>query len=65
MLAGAPGASYGLTAMEFEGIATTEVHDKHWAKVFALGVRNGVEDLHAGGAFDDGQAPLLNRLTRR
>ena len=65
MLAGAPGASYGLTAMEFEGIATTEEHDKHSAKVFALGVRNSVEDPHAGCAFHDGQAPLLNRFTRR
>jgi hypothetical protein len=65
MLEGAPGASYGLTAMELEGIAPTEEHHKHWAKVFAFGVRNGVEDLHAGGAFDDGQAPLLNRLMRR
>jgi hypothetical protein len=40
-------------------------HDKYWSKVFALGARNGVEDLHSEGAFDDSQAPLLNRLTRR
>ena len=31
----------------------------------AVLVRNGVEDLHAAGAFDDRQAPVLNRLVRQ
>lgn len=35
------------------------------AVVFAVLVRNGVEDLHADGAFDDSQAPALNRLVRQ
>jgi hypothetical protein len=34
------------------------------AKLLALGVRNGVEDLHAAGCFDDSQAPLFNRTVR-
>jgi hypothetical protein len=39
-------------------------HDDLWAKVIALGARNGVEDLHANGAFSDAQAPALNRRMR-
>jgi hypothetical protein len=35
------------------------------AVLAAVLVRNGVEDLHADGAFDDGQAPILNRLVRQ
>jgi hypothetical protein len=35
-----------------------------WAVVIALGARNGVEDLHASGAFSDRQAPSLNRCLR-
>jgi hypothetical protein len=35
------------------------------AVLAAVLVRNGVEDLHAAGAFDDGQAPMLNRLVRQ
>lgn len=34
------------------------------AKVIALAARNGVEDLHAAGAFSDQQAPALNRRLR-
>lgn len=34
------------------------------AKVIALAARNGVEDLHADGAFSDKQAPALNRRIR-
>jgi hypothetical protein len=41
-----------------------DAQDRMWAKVLALGVRNGVEDLHADGAFDDSQAPAFNRLVR-
>lgn len=35
------------------------------ATIVAVLVRNGVEDLHADGAFDDSQAPTFNRLVRR
>lgn len=35
------------------------------AVVAAVLVRNGVEDLHAAGAFDDRQAPAFNRLVRQ
>lgn len=35
------------------------------AVLAAVLVRNGVEDLHAAGAFDDGQAPGLNRFVRQ
>lgn len=35
------------------------------AVLAAVLVRNGVEDLHAAGAFDDRQAPVLNRLVRQ
>jgi hypothetical protein len=35
------------------------------AVVAAVLVRNGVEDLHTVGAFDDQQAPALNRLVRQ
>jgi hypothetical protein len=35
-----------------------------WAKLLALGVRNGVEDLQAARAFEDTQAPAFNRLVR-
>lgn len=41
-----------------------DAQDRMWAKLLALGVRNGVEDLHAEGAFDDSQAPAFNRLVR-
>lgn len=34
------------------------------AKVIALAARNGVEELHAVGAFSDQQAPSLNRRLR-
>src|SRR5450759_482630 len=34
------------------------------AKTIALAARNGVEDLHAAGAFSDQQAPSLNRRIR-
>jgi hypothetical protein len=34
------------------------------AKVIALATRNGIEDLHANGAFSDRQAPALNRRIR-
>lgn len=34
------------------------------AKMIALAARNGVEDLHAAGAFSDQQAPALNRRIR-
>lgn len=34
------------------------------AKIIALAARNGVEDLHAAGAFSDQQAPALNRRIR-
>jgi hypothetical protein len=35
------------------------------AVVAAVLVRDGVEDLHAAGAFDDRQTPVLNRLVRQ
>jgi hypothetical protein len=35
------------------------------AVITAVLARNGVEDLHADGAFDDAQAPTLNRLLRQ
>jgi hypothetical protein len=38
--------------------------DVMWAKLIALGARNGVEDLHVAGAFSDRQAPALNRRLR-
>jgi hypothetical protein len=34
------------------------------AMVIAMAARNAVEDLHAGGAFTDQQAPALNRRLR-
>ncbi len=34
------------------------------AKIIALAARNGVENLHAAGAFSDQQAPALNRRIR-
>jgi hypothetical protein len=34
------------------------------AKMIALAARDGVEDLHADGAFSDQQAPALNRRLR-
>jgi hypothetical protein len=34
------------------------------AKMIALAARNGIEDLHAAGAFSDRQAPSLNRRIR-
>jgi hypothetical protein len=39
-------------------------YDAVLAKVIALSARNGVEDLHAAGAFSDQQAPSLNRRLR-
>lgn len=39
-------------------------YDAVYAKVIALAARNGVEDLHADGAFSDRQAPALNRRLR-
>ncbi len=38
--------------------------DGMWAKLIALGARNGAEDLHVAGAFSDRQAPALNRRLR-
>jgi len=38
--------------------------DAMWAKLIALGARNGAEDLHVAGAFSDRQAPALNRRLR-
>jgi hypothetical protein len=38
--------------------------DAMWAKLIALGARNGTEDLHVAGAFSDRQAPALNRSLR-
>jgi hypothetical protein len=35
------------------------------ATIFAVLARNGVEDLHSQGAFDDSQAPDFNRLMRQ
>jgi hypothetical protein len=35
-----------------------------WAKLIALGARNGTEDLHVAGVFSDRQAPALNRRLR-
>lgn len=48
-------SSHDVTNTDFE-VAT--------AKVIALAARNGVEDLHAAGAFSDRQAPALNRRIR-
>jgi hypothetical protein len=41
-----------------------ENHDALVARMIALAARNGVEDLHASGAFSDRQAPALNRRIR-
>ncbi|MGD0454006.1 MAG: hypothetical protein ABSB69_10450 [Solirubrobacteraceae bacterium] len=38
--------------------------DAMWAKLIALGARNGTEDLHVAGVFSDRQAPALNRRLR-
>jgi hypothetical protein len=38
--------------------------DATLAKMIALAARDGVEDLHADGAFSDQQAPSLNRRLR-
>jgi hypothetical protein len=43
---------------------TADDYDAVNAKVIALVARNGVEDLHAAGAFSDKQAPALNRRIR-
>lgn len=45
-------------------VSGDDAQDRMWAKLLALGVRNGVEDLHASGAFTDDQAPAFNRLVR-
>jgi hypothetical protein len=37
---------------------------RYMAKMLALGVRNGLEDLHCDGAFSDSEAPRLNRAVR-
>lgn len=39
-------------------------NDAVLAKVIALAARNGMEDLHATGAFSNQQAPSLNRRLR-
>jgi hypothetical protein len=39
-------------------------NDAMLAKVIALAARNGLEDLHAAGAFSDRQAPAFNRGIR-
>jgi hypothetical protein len=41
-----------------------DLHVRQTAKLFALAVRNGVEDLHAEGAFDDREASRLNSAIR-
>jgi hypothetical protein len=43
---------------------SSEDHATLWGKVIALAARNGVEGLHAQGAFSDEQAPALNRRLR-
>lgn len=45
-------------------VSGDDAQDRMWAELLALGVRNGVEDLHASGAFTDDQAPAFNRLVR-
>jgi hypothetical protein len=49
-----------------ENVTTSIDTDNHavLAKMIALAARNGVEDLHASGAFSDRQAPSLNRRLR-
>lgn len=50
--------------MSPEEFTALDVAAQH-AVLAAVLVRNGVEDLHAAGAFDDRQAPILNRLVRQ
>jgi hypothetical protein len=47
-----------------EQAPTDTDYDAVLAKVIALAARNGVEDLHAAGAFSNQQAPSLNRRLR-
>ncbi len=47
-----------------EQASTDTDYDALLAKVIALAARNGVEDLHAAGAFSNQQAPSLNRRLR-
>lgn len=47
-----------------EQASTDTDYDAVLAKVIALAARNGVEDLHAAGAFSNQQAPSLNRRLR-
>jgi hypothetical protein len=46
------------------GVLPEHDFDVILAKMIALAARNGVEDLHANGAFSDRQAPALNRRIR-
>lgn len=39
--------------------------DRFLAAYLATGARNGVEDLHASGAFTDAEAPTFNRAMRQ
>jgi hypothetical protein len=50
-----------MTAEDFTALDLPAQH----AVIAAVTVRNGVEDLHADGAFDDDQAPTFNRLVRQ
>lgn len=56
---------YGpLMLVDLAARISSEEHATLWAKVIALAARNGVEALHAQGAFSDEQAPALNRRLR-
>jgi hypothetical protein len=50
--------------VEQAGRPTDIDFDASLAKMIALAARDGVEDLHAGGAVSDRQAPALNRRLR-
>jgi hypothetical protein len=47
-----------MTPEQFGALSSAERE----AVLIAVFARNGVEDLHAEGAFDDAQAPGLNHL---
>lgn len=50
-----------MTPEEFLSLSPSEMETMRVAVL----ARNGVEDLHADGAFDDTQSPCLNRLFRQ
>jgi hypothetical protein len=50
-----------MTPEEFSSLSAWEME----AMRVAVLARNGVENLHADGAFDDTQSPCLNRLFRQ